>query len=203
MDRTQTRYSVFGRVLLAIYVAIRHFRCFLERRAFHVLTDHKPLACVFRTSHSEYFAREVRLLAYVSEFSTNIRHVRGIGNSAADALSCTVASIQHCSIGLEDIAAAQVDSEIRQLQTTDETSLTLRDVSISSTLKSIICDTSAVVNRIVIPATLRKNIFDAVKQSDPSWCARLPEASYSPVCLAQHAQRHPTLGKVLHPLPAV
>ncbi len=37
------RYSTYDRELLAIYLAIKHFRYFLEGRDFHVLTDHKPL----------------------------------------------------------------------------------------------------------------------------------------------------------------
>uniref|UniRef100_A0A0X3NTZ3 Retrovirus-related Pol polyprotein from transposon 297 n=1 Tax=Schistocephalus solidus TaxID=70667 RepID=A0A0X3NTZ3_SCHSO len=36
----QTRYSVFSRELLAIYLAIRNFRHFLEGREFVVLTSH-------------------------------------------------------------------------------------------------------------------------------------------------------------------
>lgn len=40
----EVRYSTFDCELLAIYLAIKHFRYFLEGRTFHVLTDHKPLA---------------------------------------------------------------------------------------------------------------------------------------------------------------
>ena len=39
----ETRYSMYDRELLAIYLAIKHFRYFLEGRHFHILTDHKPL----------------------------------------------------------------------------------------------------------------------------------------------------------------
>ena len=38
-----TRYSTFDRELLAIYLAIKHFRHFVEGRKFYVATDHKPL----------------------------------------------------------------------------------------------------------------------------------------------------------------
>nr|VZI18508.1 unnamed protein product [Spirometra erinaceieuropaei] len=48
----ETRYSTFGRELLAIYLAVRHFRHFLEGRDFIVFTDHKPLTFALR-SHSE------------------------------------------------------------------------------------------------------------------------------------------------------
>ena len=43
MTPAETRYSTFDRGLLAVYLAIKHFRHFLEGRQFHVLTDHKPL----------------------------------------------------------------------------------------------------------------------------------------------------------------
>ena len=39
----ETRYSTFDRELLAVYLAIKHFRHFVEGREFFVLTDHKPL----------------------------------------------------------------------------------------------------------------------------------------------------------------
>ncbi len=40
---SETRYSTFDRELLAIYLAIKHFRHFVERQQFHILTDHKTL----------------------------------------------------------------------------------------------------------------------------------------------------------------
>lgn len=47
MTSTEARYSTFDKELLAIYLAIRHFRYFLEGRLFQVLTDHKPPAHSF------------------------------------------------------------------------------------------------------------------------------------------------------------
>ncbi|GFO32206.1 Pol polyprotein [Plakobranchus ocellatus] len=38
----EMRYSTFDRELLALYLATRHFRFFLERRPFTAYTDHKP-----------------------------------------------------------------------------------------------------------------------------------------------------------------
>ena len=39
----ETRYSTLDRELLAIYLAMKHFRHILEGRQFYVLTDHRPL----------------------------------------------------------------------------------------------------------------------------------------------------------------
>ena len=46
MTPAETRYSTFDRELLAAYLAVKHFRHFLEGRHFHVLTDHKPDTCI-------------------------------------------------------------------------------------------------------------------------------------------------------------
>ncbi|VUZ53738.1 unnamed protein product [Hymenolepis diminuta] len=40
---TETRFSTFDRELLAIYLAVKHFRHILEGRQFTILTEHKPL----------------------------------------------------------------------------------------------------------------------------------------------------------------
>ena len=46
---SETRYSTFDRELLAVYLAIKHFRHFIEGREFHVHMDHKLLTFVHST----------------------------------------------------------------------------------------------------------------------------------------------------------
>ncbi|KAK4474285.1 hypothetical protein MN116_000373 [Schistosoma mekongi] len=70
LNISQTRYSTFGRELLAVYLAIKHFRHMFEGFAFTIFTDHKPL-----TKHNNYSPREVRQLDFISQFSTDIRFV--------------------------------------------------------------------------------------------------------------------------------
>ena len=43
LDSTQSKYSAFEMELLAVYLAIHHFRYMLEGHKFHIQTDHKPL----------------------------------------------------------------------------------------------------------------------------------------------------------------
>jgi Reverse transcriptase (RNA-dependent DNA polymerase)/RNase H-like domain found in reverse transcriptase len=43
LDSPQQKYSAFDRELLAVFLAIRHFRFMLEGRQFVVFTDHRPL----------------------------------------------------------------------------------------------------------------------------------------------------------------
>ncbi|CAI8009513.1 Transposon Tf2-9 polyprotein, partial [Geodia barretti] len=50
----ETRYSTFDRELLAIYLAIKHFRHFVEGREFYIATDHKPLTFALSTASDKY-----------------------------------------------------------------------------------------------------------------------------------------------------
>ena len=49
----KTRHSTFDRELLAVYLAIKHFRHFLEGRLY-VLTDHKPLTYALNSCANVY-----------------------------------------------------------------------------------------------------------------------------------------------------
>nr|VZI18698.1 unnamed protein product [Spirometra erinaceieuropaei] len=68
LSPAETRYSVFGRELLAVYLSIRHFRHFLEGREFVVLTDQKPLVFALMTSPDRYSPCEIRHLNFISQF---------------------------------------------------------------------------------------------------------------------------------------
>uniref|UniRef100_A0A5S6QZM1 RNA-directed DNA polymerase n=1 Tax=Trichuris muris TaxID=70415 RepID=A0A5S6QZM1_TRIMR len=81
------KYSAFGRELLAVYWAVRHFRHVLEGRQFAILTDHKPLVQAIQRGSGTHNPREVRQLDYITCFTSDVRHIRGDKNSVADALS--------------------------------------------------------------------------------------------------------------------
>ena len=87
LSPTETRYSTYDRELLAIYLAIKYFRYFVEGCQFYILTDHKPLTYTFSTHSDGYSPRQVRHLDFIYQFTTDIRHVRGCENPVADALS--------------------------------------------------------------------------------------------------------------------
>ena len=65
-SRKMTRYSTFDREKLAVYLAIKHFRHFLEGRSFHILTDHKPLTFALHARSNRYSPRQ---LDYISQFT--------------------------------------------------------------------------------------------------------------------------------------
>nr|VZH94048.1 unnamed protein product [Spirometra erinaceieuropaei] len=75
LQPAQTRYSTFSRELLAIYLAIRHFRYLLEGSDFSIYTDHKPLTYALKSKPDRYSPREVRHLDYISQFTANISYV--------------------------------------------------------------------------------------------------------------------------------
>jgi RNase H-like domain found in reverse transcriptase len=73
LSPAQSRYSTFDRKLTAVFAALRHFRFMLEGRQFHVVTDHKPLVAALGRVLPPWSARQQRQLAYITEFTTDIR----------------------------------------------------------------------------------------------------------------------------------
>ncbi len=79
LQSAEQRYSTFDRELLAIlYLAVKHFRHFVEGRNFHIRTDHKPLTYALATRNDRHSPRQARHLDFISQFTTDIRHVKGI-----------------------------------------------------------------------------------------------------------------------------
>ena len=95
LNPTETRYSAFDRELLAVYATIKHFRHNLEGRNFFVNTDHKPLTFVMSSVTERASLRQTRHLAFIAEFTTDIRYVKGETNFVADALSRPSVSAIH------------------------------------------------------------------------------------------------------------
>ena len=59
----------------------------LEGRHFTVYKDHKPLVAALRRVSPPWSPRQQRQLAFISEYTTDVRHVPGKDNLVADALS--------------------------------------------------------------------------------------------------------------------
>ena len=95
LNPAETRYSAFDREFLAVYATIKHFRHNLEGRNFFVNTDHKPLTFVMSSVTERSSLRQTRQLAFIAEFTTDIRYVKGEANFVADALSRPSVSAIH------------------------------------------------------------------------------------------------------------
>ena len=119
LSPAETRYSAFDRELLAVYSTIRHFRHNSEGREFYVNTDHKPLTYVMNSTTERPSLRQTRHLAFIAEFTTDIRYVKGETNFVADALSRpTVSVIEYdAAINYKDLSRDQAsDKELIRLR---------------------------------------------------------------------------------------
>ena len=59
----------------------------VEARSFTIYTDHKPITYAFQKKNTESSPRQIRHLDFISQFTTDIRHIAGTENVVADALS--------------------------------------------------------------------------------------------------------------------
>ena len=66
----ETKCSGFESELVAMHLAVRHFRYFLEGRHFVIFTDHRPLMSTFSKVSDAWSARQQRQLSAISEFTT-------------------------------------------------------------------------------------------------------------------------------------
>ena len=159
LQPAETRYSTFGRELLAVYLGIRHFRHSVEGRQFCIYTDHKPLTHAFTAKPDRYSPREIRHLDYVSQYTTDIRHISGVANTVADALSRlelnSLTGTTSSQIDFREISEAQQDdTELTTLQSTT-TSLRFKSIPLPASDSTILCDVSAGTARPYIPETFR------------------------------------------------
>ena len=163
----EMRYSTFDRELLAIYLAIKHFRHFLEGRQFHVLTDNKPLTYALHTRLDRHSPRQARQLDFISQFTSTIRHVQGEDNTVADALSRVETNAlitgQPPVVDFVAMAKAQVeDPQVRALQSSPTTTLVVEAVPVANSTDVLYCDTSTGVQRPLVPLQWRRTVFDSL-----------------------------------------
>ncbi|GFV91956.1 transposon Tf2-6 polyprotein [Trichonephila clavipes] len=162
LTSSEKSYSAYDRELLAIYSAIRHFRYMLEARDFTVFTDHKPLTYAFRQKSDKCSPRQIRQLDFISQFTTNIVHIPGSDNIAADVLSRVSAITFPSQIDYDCIAETQqTDQELHTLIPSG-TSLELKKVTFPNSSTEIMCDLSMGTARPYIPKQHRQDVFSAM-----------------------------------------
>ena len=81
----------------------------MKGREFFVNTDHKPLTYVMNPTTEHSSLRQTRHLAFIAEFTTDIRYVKGETYFVADALSRLTVSAIECDavINYKDLSADQ------------------------------------------------------------------------------------------------
>ena len=163
LQPAETRYSTFDRELLVIYLAIKHFQHFIEGCTFHILTDHKPLTYALATHSDKHSPRQICHLDFISQFTSDIRHVKGVDNPAADALSRVETNALQVSqsqvLDFTEMAAAQPSDPDLQ---TPHPSLTLKEVPLPLSDKNIIYDVSTGTPRPFVPLKFRRPVFDSL-----------------------------------------
>ena len=167
LNTAETRYSTFDCELLAVYLAIKHFRHYVEGREFHILTDHKPLTYLPTFQANRHSPRQIRHLDFILQFTSDIRHIKGSQNPVADALSrITINNITMDkrlidAVDFNELAdKQQVDSDLLSfLSNPSSSSLQLKPFPLPSSDKTIICDVSTKVPRPFVPKSFRRHIF--------------------------------------------
>lgn len=106
---------------------------------------------------NRYSPRQVRHFDFISQFTTDIRHVNGTDNPVADALSCIdIQEVNQLPPIFDAMAAAQVtDVELQKLWLSPTSSLKLKDIPIQGTDVSLVCDNSRDMPHPNVPPNFR------------------------------------------------
>ncbi|BHF81697.1 hypothetical protein SprV_0802483000 [Sparganum proliferum] len=127
LSKAETRYSTFGRELLAAYLALS--------------------------------PREIHHLDYISQLTSDIRHIDGSRNEVADALSRP--SIAHLQLS-PGIDLAEIAAEQRRVGSPcdeDVSGLQLQELPLTTGNGTILCDVSTPSHRPFVPPFLRRKVF--------------------------------------------
>lgn len=136
---------------------VENFKHFLEGRYFTIYTDHKPIIYAFKQRNEKASPRQMRQLQYISEFSTDIKHIKGSENIVADTLS-RIESVK--VIDYDIIAKAQInDNELQQLKLSN--SLHFKPCKLDSG-ETLWCDISTTNIRPYIPIDFRRFVFNKI-----------------------------------------
>ena len=125
-------------------------------------TDHKPLTFSMAKLSDPSSSRQQRHLAYISEFTTDIRHVLGKNDQAADALSRPAIQSIQGGIDSEAIAASQATDPDVQAFRTALSGLQLEDVPFGSKGNTILCNVSTGQPRPMVPEAWRRRAFAVI-----------------------------------------
>ena len=149
--------STFDRELVAIYEAIKHFRYFLEGREFTIFTDHKPIVQALHKATDALTAKQQRQLAFIAEYTSDLRHISGSQNLTADYLS------RHINKITQPLRWFDIANEQKRMSTEELKHFQVHELKRGSVTLL------AHDNRIIVPKKFTKTIFDVLHNtSHPS-----------------------------------
>ncbi|GFX34249.1 hypothetical protein TNCV_3225991 [Trichonephila clavipes] len=162
LSKSQQKWSTYDRELMAMYISVKRFRHMLEGRDFIIYTDQKPLMYAFMQNPDKCSPRQWRHLDFISQFSTDVRHINGTRNAVADALSrIEVNQISNSFLDFEALSKAQLeDNELQSFQNYEKSSLVFKRVPSPVSATELICDTSTGSPRPFVPHNFRRTIFE-------------------------------------------
>ena len=157
----QRKYSAYDGELLAMYTAVKRFRQAVEGRNFIIFIDHKPHTYAFSQNPDKCSPRQFRQLDYIGQFTTDIRHIKGLNNNAADALS-RIEAIEK-SVDHKTLAAAQEKGkELCDIINSDISALQVKKIRFPDYDAEIYCDVSGDIVRPYVPKPLRRDVFNSL-----------------------------------------
>lgn len=163
LSPAQVNWSTYSRELLAIYKGVKHFSDQIEGRKCIVYTDHKPITFAFKQKSEKADPRHLRQLHYISQFTTDIRHVKGADNIVPDFLS-RIDSISTQPINYVDLSSQQqTDEEVKAILNGETNySIKLTQMPIDGSDKLLYCQVSDNIIKPFIPKAARKQIFNSM-----------------------------------------
>jgi len=157
LSATEKKYSAFDRELLALFSAAKKWKDLIDCTPTTAFTDHKPLIGAFSNTKPRLSDRQQRQLSFLSEFLSDLVHISGKDNVVADTLSrCDINAITETStpVDLPGIAKEQAKEP--------ESYSKFQPFNIGLNDTPLYCETSQPNPRPVIPASLRRPIFDCL-----------------------------------------
>ena len=151
LSSAQSRYSAFDRELLAIYLAIKHFRHLVDGRKLTVFSDHKPLSHIITMKDPS--PRQQRQISFISEFTTDIQHIAGKENVVADCFSRASCAVIHDSLFTSEFLRNNPPSSA-DLEYFPTTHSFVNGIHFDTSISGIL--------RPILPEGLRRQAFEAV-----------------------------------------
>ena len=167
-------------------MSVRHFQHQLEGRHFVIYTDHKLLTFALSSKTDKLSPRTFCHLDYISQFTSDIRHIPGTENVPADALSrLPVSSILiPSSIDLTAMAQNQPALDSLDLISDKYSCCKFSQEPFPVSEGTILCDKATSVPRPLVPEQHRRSVFDTLHSLSHLGVSCFNEAYYGPFLLA-------------------
>ncbi|BHF58520.1 hypothetical protein SprV_0100147200 [Sparganum proliferum] len=121
-----------------------------------------PLTFAIHSRSDKLSPREIRHLDYISQFTSDIRHIDGSRNEVAAALSRP--SIVHLQLsrGIDLVEMAAEQRRVGSLCDEDVSGLQLQELPLTTGNGTILCDVSTPSHRPFVPPSFRRKVFSSL-----------------------------------------